>query len=89
MNRTHDEKCRCARCRHARFNPGHPTSSRRINFYGHFSRNALKRRSKGKVKLPKMKRMPAMSDMTRSQRIRSHIANLMFAKQIQKSGRGD
>ena len=39
MNRTHDERCRCAKCRHARFNPGPPTSARRVNFYGAFQRS--------------------------------------------------
>lgn len=46
MKRVHDEKCRCAPCRHRRFNPGPPTSGRRFNFYGHFSRTVAKRRAK-------------------------------------------
>ena len=37
----HNDRCRCSRCRHARFNPGPPSpSGRPANFYGHFSYHA-------------------------------------------------
>lgn len=38
MKREHGETCRCAGCRHARFQPGPATTPRRVNFYGHFAR---------------------------------------------------
>ena len=45
MPRSHDDRCRCAPCRHRRFNPGPATSSRRVTFYGHFPRSrAVQRR---------------------------------------------
>ena len=48
MKKTHDDRCRCPHCRHARFNPGPPTgrdarghpvrnARRKAGFYGHFS----------------------------------------------------
>ena len=47
MKRTHDGRCRCAPCRHARFRPGYPTSAKAANFYGAFAgweREGRKRR---------------------------------------------
>lgn len=40
MTQTHEAACRCARCRHERFRPGPPSSSRSarsaLNFLGRF-----------------------------------------------------
>lgn len=36
--------CRCAECRHARFNPGPPSNPRRLNFYGHYRRGVQAKR---------------------------------------------
>lgn len=38
MRRSHGALCRCAECRHKRFNPGPATNARCVNFYGHFTR---------------------------------------------------
>jgi len=58
MKRTHDERCRCAKCRHARFAPGAPSGrdaqgcTRRkalgkANFYGHFTYHPKQPRIRG------------------------------------------
>jgi hypothetical protein len=39
---THDSQCRCAGCRHARFNPGPPTRAR--GYYGNLRVGAARRR---------------------------------------------
>ena len=44
MRRDHGRSCSCARCRHARFEPGPPTSGRRLTQYGHFSRKFVRHR---------------------------------------------
>ena len=61
MTRQHDERCRCPKCRHARFAPGAPSGRDaqgrphrkalgKANFYGHFTYHPKHQRTKGETR---------------------------------------